>query len=311
MAVRYPLYESGGNLYESSSSLINDLGSVNAYDVLYRDNPVSLTTSPSISIGGLFDTRVVAGGSVSFVNRFPTEGETPEPFVINVFSELIYQSITGVFLSPDNNLFYPAYYDNAGNIRAMTFTDMLDTFVKPWISQFITNVGSASLVDRPYMISTSLPSGSHSLIGLAFNDTNANVGAYSAAGIPETQDQPYVKNSYYVYKRNYGSLVGPTNLGADVLYVNSNGDLIKNTSSYLDSQITLLTKWALVNLDNYRLRYGWNAYSISLGSAIDSRLNGSGNYQTRLINENDYRAQEFPDGSSVNVNTYTLTVGLV
>ena len=29
---------------------------------------------------------------------------------------------------------------------------------------------------------------------------------------------------------------------------------------------------------------------------VDTRLNGSGNYQTRFVNADDYRAQEFPNG---------------
>jgi len=40
----------------------------------------------------------------------------------------------------------------------------------------------------------------------------------------------------------------------------------------------------------------------------DTRLEGSGNYQTRLAGDDDYRAQEFPDGSNVIIGTYTLNV---
>ena len=40
----------------------------------------------------------------------------------------------------------------------------------------------------------------------------------------------------------------------------------------------------------------------------DTRLNGSGNYQTRFVNTNDYRAQEFPNGTPVTVNTYYLRI---
>ena len=37
-------------------------------------------------------------------------------------------------------------------------------------------------------------------------------------------------------------------------------------------------------------------------------LNGSGNYQTLYVNTNDYRAQEFPDGSAVTADTYFLKI---
>ena len=40
----------------------------------------------------------------------------------------------------------------------------------------------------------------------------------------------------------------------------------------------------------------------------DTRLNGTGNYQTRQVDANDYRAQEFPDGTPTSINTYYLRI---
>ena len=39
----------------------------------------------------------------------------------------------------------------------------------------------------------------------------------------------------------------------------------------------------------------------------DTILDGSGNYQTRQEND-DYRAQEFPNGSVTTANTYNLYI---
>ena len=41
---------------------------------------------------------------------------------------------------------------------------------------------------------------------------------------------------------------------------------------------------------------------------IDTRLDGSGNYQTRFVNANDYRAQEFPNGSPQTITTTFLRI---
>ena len=41
---------------------------------------------------------------------------------------------------------------------------------------------------------------------------------------------------------------------------------------------------------------------------VDTRLNGAGNYQTLFVNVDDYRAQEFPDGTPTTINTYNLKV---
>ena len=41
---------------------------------------------------------------------------------------------------------------------------------------------------------------------------------------------------------------------------------------------------------------------------VDTRLNGSGNYQTRFVNANDYRAQGLPNGTLTTINTYFLKI---
>ena len=66
---------------------------------------------------------------------------------------------------------------------------------------------------------------------------------------------------------------------------------------------------ALASTDGYTLRYslGTSTADYTKGSGIaDTRLNGSGNYQTRFVNTNDYRAQEFPNGTPTTVATYYL-----
>ena len=66
---------------------------------------------------------------------------------------------------------------------------------------------------------------------------------------------------------------------------------------------------ALASTDGYTIRYelGTSTANYSKGTGIaDTRLNGSGNYQQRFVNADDYRAQEFPDGSPTTINTYYL-----
>ena len=66
---------------------------------------------------------------------------------------------------------------------------------------------------------------------------------------------------------------------------------------------------ALASTDGYTIRYelGTSTANYSKGTGIaDTRLNGSGNYQQKFVNANDYRAQEFPDGSPTTINTYYL-----
>ena len=63
--------------------------------------------------------------------------------------------------------------------------------------------------------------------------------------------------------------------------------------------------------DGYAIRYslGVSGSGNTRGSGMgDTRLNGSGNYQTRFVNADDYRAQEFPDGTPTTINTYYLRI---
>ena len=60
----------------------------------------------------------------------------------------------------------------------------------------------------------------------------------------------------------------------------------------------------------YKIQYSINGGGTNRGSGMaDTRLTGgSGNYQTRYVNTNDYRAQEFPDGTATTINTYYLKI---
>ena len=58
-----------------------------------------------------------------------------------------------------------------------------------------------------------------------------------------------------------------------------------------------------------KLSYNINGSGNSRGTAmVDTRLNGSGNYQTLLAGLDDYRSQEFPNGSPATINTYKLFI---
>jgi len=41
---------------------------------------------------------------------------------------------------------------------------------------------------------------------------------------------------------------------------------------------------------------------------VNTILNGSGNYQQRFVNADDYRAQEFPNGSVTTASTTFLKI---
>ena len=145
-----------------------------------------------------------------------------------------------------------------------------------------------------------------------FIDTRANAGAYSAGSIPETEDQPITITNYYLHRNDFASNPVPSmTLPLKIDSSNNIQEYNFNTTFPTFDQLieNFMGHTATSSTDGYTLRYdiGTSTANYSKGSGIaDTRLNGSGNYQTRFVNTDDYRAQEFPNGTATTINTYYL-----
>ena len=309
MAVRNPLYyNSSGNIQEMSTAMVDEIVSQTAYQ--YGLNPtVTLSVVGSNgTLGTISDTRLQAGGSFSSTTGFPGEGGTAEPTVVTVNYSKISQSTVSVTPTTDTLKTWPIYYNSLGQIQAMNLQDVKDTFLHPAID-LLTSGSTGTQQAGTYFISTSTSvagatevSGSNTPV---FTDTRANTAAYTASGIPETLDQPTTITNYYLHRINSGS--SPTYTAP--LFIDGSNDLQTFTDSTLNS---LLQGWirhtAVSSTDGYTLSYSYTTGTNRGTGMGDSRLNGSGNYQTRFVNTNDYRAQEFPNGSPTTINTYYLKI---
>ena len=69
-----------------------------------------------------------------------------------------------------------------------------------------------------------------------------------------------------------------------------------------------LTSNILGSSDGYKITYSYSSGTNRGTGMANTKLSGSGNRQTRFVNTNDYRAQEFPDGTPTTINTYYLRV---
>jgi hypothetical protein len=86
-------------------------------------------------------------------------------------------------------------------------------------------------------------------------------------------------------------------------------DLTSDTSSFNAILKNDIRHYAAEDTAGNKLSYNIDGTGNSRGSAmVDTRLNGSGNYQTRQVGLDDYRAQEFPDGSPATISTYTFKI---
>lgn len=305
MAVRTPLYWDGTNLREMSSSMVSDIVDRAVYS--YGANPsatVTVVSSGGNISPGMNDTRMTAGAHSSRADRFPNEGETAEPGSVTVSYDRMSQSNATVSTPTDtNNKLYPVYVNSSGNVRAMNATDVFDTFIDPAIDLLVDGSDRSGT----FRIHTSTSLSGHVLSSSTevFTDTRANTGAFTSGGIPETTDQPTTINNYYLFRTSQGTAPSYT----APLQINDDNNLQEYTDTTLDAMLLAELRHHTVNTSGSLIVYSVNGTGNNKGSGIvNTKLNGNGNYQTRFVNANDYRAQEFPNGTATTIETWFLKI---
>ena len=300
MAFRRPLYLYNNNLREMSDSMIEDIRT-QMYWLYILSPSVELSVfDTGGNLGDITDSRLQAGAGSTGVSDYPSEATTAEPSVVQVTYNRLNQAIVSLSQPEDsNNRRFPVYFATPGNVKSMNLQDMYDTFSANTIDLLIA--GGAV-----YTISSSTSIPNYSLVSSTpvFKDTRADTSLYTAGEIYETLDQPQDISSYYLFKRNYEgvSYTPPVRLTA-------NNDFYQESEVNFDVVLADIIKYAATSVTGSRIRYSYNGLGSTCGTVMtDTRLDGSGNYQTRFVNGDDYRAQEFPNGSSSVVNSYSLRV---
>ena len=303
MAARRPLYNDGNDLREMSSSMITAIQNRCVY--LYGGNP-SVTLSvvgSSGTLDAITDTRLQAGSGTTDVTNFDTAGETPNVSTVTVTFDKISHANASLSTPTDtNNKLYPLYY-NGTDVQAMNATDVFDTFIDP----AITTLVDGNDRDGTFRIHTATSLSDHTLISSTpvFTDTRADVSAYAAGSIPETKDQPTTINNYYLFRTNQGS--APTITVP--FQLNSSNDFQTYTAANFDAMLLAEIRHHTVNTSGSVITYSINGSGNNRGSGmVDTKLDGGGNYQQRFVNANDYRTQEFPNGTPTTINTYNLRI---
>ena len=310
MAVRTPLINDSGNVKEMSSAQVDQIVDQAVYQ--YSLNPsVSLSVvSSGGSLGTINDTRLQAGAASTSATAFPNEATTAEPSVVTVSYSKIDESVASVTPTTDTGKTWPAYYNASGHIQAMSLQDVKDTFLHPAIDLLTAATTTSQQAGTYHISSTTSVTDSTEVSGAntaIYLDTRADTSQYTAGGIGETLDQPTTITSYYLQRVN-----GVDNSYTLPFYVNASNHLQEYDATTFES---LLQEWirytAASSADGYTIRYnlGTSGSGNERGSGMgDTRLNGSGNYQTRFVNADDYRAQEFPNGTPTTINTYYLRI---
>lgn len=307
MAVRTPLYNNSGNLQQMTTAMVTQIVQQTIYQYSTDPSVALSVVSSGGSLTGLSDTRLQAGAQSTSVSSAPSEGTTAEPSTVTVSYDKITSTSSGGSATTDSGKTFPIYLDSLNNIQAMTHQDMLDTFIHPAID-LLTSGSTGTDQAGTYQISTSASlSGNTEVSGSStavFVDTRANTGAYTSGSIPETLDQPTTINSYYLQRIN-----GTDNSYTLPMIIDSSNHLQVSPESTFETILKNMVKYSAVNDSGFTISYSINGSGSNRGSGmVDTRLDGSGNYQTRFVNANDYRAQEFPNGTAQTISTYFLKI---
>ena len=308
MAIRTPLKNDSGNVKEMSSGEVDQIIDQIVYQYSLSPSVALSVVGSGGTLGSIDDTRLQAGAQSTSATSFPSEATTAEPSVVTVSYDKISSSTASITPTTDTGTTWPVYYNASGHIQAMTLQDVKDTFLHPAID-LLTAATTTTQQAGTYFISsaTSVAGSTRVSATPIFSNTTANTSLYTSGGIPETLDQPTTLTNYYLYVVN-----GSDTAYSTPFFINASNNLKLYTDVTFES---LIQEWirytAASSTDGYKITYnlGSSGSGYVRGSGMaNTILNGSGNYQTRFVNADDYRAQEFPNGTSVTANTYYLRI---
>ena len=303
MTVRFSLYNDGSDNLQEFTAAQNTTNKSQAIYQYSTDPSVTLTVGSGSSIGTRSDTRLQAGAGTTHVSSFQTPAGTS---TVTVNYTNIGQNVATITDPSDtNNVAYPVYYDGT-NVVSMSKTDFQDTFIKPAITTMVQTTATGADQAGTYTISTGTSLSDHTNIsGTAiFLNTTANTGAYTAAGLFETQDQPTTVTSYYLHRRN-----GSDNIGSCTvpMFADTSGNLETYTNAEWGTLLKNEIKRVAASLGGYQIRYltdTTSTYYRGTGMA-DTKFNDSTLLQQEAGTD-DYRTQFVPSGSTTTINTYYL-----
>jgi len=333
MAIRTPLKVVSGDLQEMTAANITSIVTRTVQNYFHSPS-VTLSVQANGNLASMTDTRMTAGAMVSRVGdgtsgddgaaEFTAEADTDEPGSFSVTFDLLHETGAGATEVADTGGIRFPVYSTGGNIVAMSKQDMYDTFITG-------TSGAHQLIPtwQPYKISTSGTAGGvtgYTLVSATpvFIDTVADIalytadatglGAGTAAAGGEALDQPETLNSYYLHKR--ATTAPSTSLTAGrPLYIDASANLVQYTDAQFDVILKEVVRWSAENTVTATGVTGFLEFRLQTSSTggttcgsiiVNKKRNGVGAYSTYKVGADDYRAQQFPDGTSTAVTNYYL-----
>lgn len=300
----------------------------------YADNPsvfLSVVSSGGNISPVMNDTRYRSGpaetstGNQDAVDdgaaEFPQETDTGEPEQI---VEASYDKISQTRNNPGGHPSYydwtakPVYMEHDNSIREMSFQDVMDTFIDPVVDKIQTSTTDTRAAGT-FFVSTATAIANCSNLGIVFTDTatDTSVGSglsFDPDAIGESgtyqEGTAVTQNTFRLFKNNgvlqtyrLPLVIDKTSNGR-----NNPAGLREMTQNEFNQLFAGLIRSQIYNGAGHTLNYNINGSGTAKGTSItNSELTGvTGNYQTRFVGTDDYRAQEFPNGTVSVVETWTL-----
>ena len=308
MAVRTPLYNNSGNLQEMTSGMIDEIIDQIVYQYSTNPSVVLSVTGSGGSLGTIADTRLQAGAVSTSVSAFPSEATTQEPQTVTTNFSKIDSNNDSTSIVADTGRTFPIY-QSSGNIYAMSLTDFNDTFIHPAIDLLVAGTTTTQQGGTYFISTSSSVAGATEVSGSStavFTDTRADTSAYSAGTIGDhALDNPTSITNFYLHRID-GS---DTAYSQTPMFIRGDGDLQVYPEATWESLILSHVRHvATSSTDGFAVSYSLSSGTTRGSGMTNTILNGSGNYQTRFVGADDYRAQEFPDGVATTSATTFLRI---
>lgn len=330
MALRALIEDGSTRIRETTLAEHNAMLSRITY--LYQQGTVPVELSYVTSGGNITpnmtDTRYKSGAAISgYASSFPPESSTQEPqLVTGTTWDRISQTVTTPATLDDpayqTLATKPVYRDTSNSLREMSYTQVLQYFIDPVVNAMrATNLPGTHGAGSYYISTAASISGSTNM-GIVFQDTTADASAYdkTAIGATGTYQDHFDTTTYYLYRANSSMSSQGSGYRTPLMIDYSQSSRSSQTPRGLrhmtyaefDALFGPLLKYAVHSVPGYRLRYNINGNGTRKGTAIMNRqMLGSsvtGDYQQYEATIDDYRAQEFPNGTIVTVNQFDLNL---
>jgi len=300
---------------------------------LYQQAPsveLSVVASNGNISPNMTDTRYKSGTAARntsspwpAVTSYPPESATGEPqLVVGTTYDKIEQTINAqsTFLNSDYQSLNtkPIFMDTDGALREMSYSECLTYFINPIVNAMMLTSESGIQAGGSYYISTTSSISGSTNLGTVFADTVANLAGYLPSNIGGAGSVQDVFSTTTYYLQRVDSNISSQGSGYRTPLMIDTSSNRKNTPAGLrhmtyaefDALFEPLIKHAIYAGSGYTLRYNVNGNGTRQGTLIANKqmIGVSGAYTKYAATGDDYRAQEFPNGTIINQNEFKLNL---